>query len=259
MHEEMRIDPAAETDRIASFIRTELEGAGLERVVIGLSGGLDSAVVAMLCVRAAGKENVFGFLLPYHSSSPESRTHGKTVATAAGISCETVDITPAIAALDRMLPTEDRMALGNRMARVRMIVLYDRSARLGALVAGTGNRTESMLGYTTLHGDSACGFRPIAHLYKCQVRQLAAFLGVPTEVVTKPPSADLWQGQTDEGELGFTYDEVDWLLFNMLDRGKTDAELEAIGFARDLISRARSMVMKSEFKRRMPNSLLGPD
>jgi len=259
MREEMKIDPAAETDRIVSFIRTELEGAGMPGIVIGLSGGLDSAVVAMLCVRAAGKENVFGFLLPYRTSSPESRSHGKAVADAAGISCKTVDITPAIEALDHMLPTEDRVALGNRMARVRMIVLYDRSARLGALVAGTGNRTESMLGYTTLHGDSACGFQPISHLYKCQVRQLADFLGVPDQIVAKPPSADLWQGQTDEGELGFTYDEVDRLLFNMIDRHRTDADLEASGFTRDIINRTRSMVNKSEFKRRMPNSLLGQD
>jgi len=136
-----------------------------------------------------------------------------------------------------------------------MITIYDQSAKEGALVAGTGNRTESMLGYTTLHGDSACGFRPMAHLYKCQVRQLAAYLGVPEEIVQKPPSAELWQGQTDEGELGFSYDEADWLLFNMLDKNKDDDALQAMGFKLEFIQRVKTLVDKSEFKRRMPRAL----
>jgi NAD+ synthase len=255
MHDEMKIDAAAEAERIGAFIRSELEGAGLSKIVIGLSGGIDSAVVAFLCARAAGPENVFALLMPYRTSSPESVEHAAAVAEAAGIAWEKIEITAAVEALQEMSPTDDRVRCGNVMARVRMITVYDQSAKRGALVAGTGNRTEAMLGYTTLHGDSACGFRPIAHLYKCQVRQIATYLGVPNDVVCKPPSADLWQGQTDEGELGFSYDEVDWLLFNMADEGKDDAALAAMGLDHDFIARVRTLVRKSEFKRRMPRGL----
>ncbi len=255
MHDEMKIDPAAEAERIEAFVRTELEEAGLSKIVIGLSGGVDSAVVAFLCTRAIGPDHVFALLMPHETSSPESVEHALAVADAAGVACEKIEITPAVEALREMSPADDRVRLGNVMARVRMITLYDQSAKREALVAGTGNRTEAMLGYTTLHGDSACGFRPIAHLYKCQVRQLAGHLGVPAEVITKPPSADLWQGQTDEDELGFSYDEVDWLLFNMFDKGKADAELAAAGSPPDLIARVRKLVRKSEFKRRMPRAL----
>jgi len=251
------IDPEREAARITSFTRAELKAAGRCRIVVGLSGGLDSAVVARLCVRAAGAGNVFGFLLPYRTSSPESIEHGRAVAEGAGISCKTIEITPAVEALGTMLPTEHRVGLGNRMARVRMIVLYDRSAALDALVAGTGNRTEALLGYTTLHGDSACGFAPIVHLYKSQVRQLASYLGVPEAVIAKPPSADLWLGQTDEGELGLTYDEADRLLFNRFDLGKSDIQLAEMGFAPETIGRIAELVARSEFKRRMPHSPSG--
>ena len=255
MREELRIDPAKEAERVEAFIRAELADAGLSKIVVGLSGGLDSAVVAFLCARAIAPENVFALLMPHETSSPESIEHAEAVANAAGIAHETIEITAAVEALADMLPTDDRVRRGNTMARVRMITLYDQSARRGALVAGTGNRTESLLGYTTLHGDSACGFRPIAHLYKCQVRQLARFLGVPDGVIAKPPSADLWEGQTDEGELGFSYDDVDWLLHNMMDQAKTDSELAAMGFPADFVARVRSLVEKSEFKRRMPRGL----
>jgi len=256
--EQMRIDPDRETDRITSFIRSELDRAGLDKVVVGLSGGLDSTVVAFLCTRAVGKDNVLGLVMPYRTSSLENTSDAKHVAELLGVRCETIDITPAADALREMLAPDDRIRTGNILARTRMIVLYDRSAAHRALVAGTGNRTEVMLGYTTLHGDSACGFRPIVHLYKCQVRQLGAHLRVPERILTKPPSADLWKGQTDEGELGFSYDDADWLLFNMLDRGRSEGRLEAMGFERDFIARIRALVAGSEFKRRMPNSLRGP-
>ena len=177
-HEEMKLDPEREVSRISEFIRSELRMSGLSNIVVGLSGGVDSALTVCLCARAVGSTHVFSFLLPYRTSGPETRVHGRAVAEVAGISCEEIEITPAVDALHAMLSTEDRIRRGNVMARVRMIVLYDRSAAHKALVAGTGNRTEALLGYTTLHGDSACGFAPIAHLYKCQVRQLAAHLGV---------------------------------------------------------------------------------
>jgi len=257
--EEMQIDPARETDHITSFIRSELEGAGLAKTVVGLSGGLDSTVVAFLCARAVGKDDVLGLVMPYRTSSLENTSDARHVAELLGVRCETIDITPAADALREMLATDDRIRMGNILARTRMVVLYDRSAAHGALVAGTGNRTEAMLGYTTLHGDSACGFQPIAHLYKCQVRQLGAYLRVPERILTKPPSADLWEGQTDEGELGFSYDDADWLLFNMLDKGKSDNRLEAMGFEPDFVARVRALIATSEFKRRMPNSLLKPD
>jgi len=255
MHEEMRLKPANESKRIEAFIGSELKSAGLSKIVIGLSGGLDSAVVAFLCARAAGAENVSALFMPCRTSTPESVEHAEAVAEAAGITLERIEITAAVDALEEMLPTGGRVRRGNVMARVRMITIYDQSAKEGALVAGTGNRTESMLGYTTLHGDSACGFRPMAHLYKCQVRQLAAYLGVPEEVVRKPPSAELWQGQTDEGELGFSYDEADWLLFNMLDKNKGDDALQAMGFKLEFIQRVKTLIDKSEFKRRMPRAL----
>ncbi len=259
IREELAIDPAVETDRIASFIRSQLEAAGRSTIVIGLSGGVDSSVTGFLCARAAGGENVLGFMLPQRSNPTEDIRHARAGADAAGIRAETIDITPAVDALHKMLSADDRVRLGNAMARVRMIVLYDRSALHRALVAGTGNRTETMLGYTTLNGDSACAFAPIAHLYKCQVRQLAAHLGVPQEVIQKPPKAGLWPGQTDEAELGLTYDEADWLLFNLLDKTKNDPELEAMGFSADFIGRVKGLIARSEFKRRLPSSLLSQD
>jgi len=255
IRKEMEIDPAAEAERIAGFVRSELEGAGRSRIVLGISGGLDSATVALLCAQAVGPDNVLGFILPYRTSTPESAEHARAVAASAGIGCESVDISPAVDALRGMLPTDDRVRLGNLMARTRMIVLYDRSALHDALVAGTGNHTETLLGYATLHGDSACAFAPIAHLYKCQVRQLAAHLGVPEDIIAKPPSADLWQGQTDEGELGFAYDDIDWLLFNLLDAGKDAAALRAMGFDAEFIDTAKGRIAATEFKRRMPRSL----
>jgi len=258
-HPELQIDATREAERIVGFIRSELDAAGLPRVVVGMSGGVDSAAVACLCAHAAGPENVLGVFLPYRTSPSEGVEHASAVAEVAGIRTERVEITPAVDAVREMLGTEDRVRLGNVMARARMIVLYDRSAQVGGLVAGTGNRTEAMLGYATLHGDSACAFRPIGHLYKCQVRRLAEHLGVPADIIRKPPSADLWHGQTDEGELGIAYDEADWLLYNMLDRQRTDAELEAMGFRPELVGRVRALIEKSAFKRRMPNGLPSRD
>ena len=254
VRDEMRIDPAAETERIVAFIRSELEGAGVSNVVLGLSGGLDSATVAYLCARAAGAGNVFTFLMPYRTSSPASIEHAWLVVQELGLTAERIEVTPAVDALQGMLSGADQRRLGNVMARVRMIVLYDQSARHRALVAGTSNRTERLLGYTTLYGDSACGFAPIGHLYKCQVLQLAEHIGVPDDVIAKPPSADLWEGQTDEGELGFSYDDVDWLLFNLNERDKDADALTAMGFDPNFVDQVQALVARTEFKRRMPNT-----
>jgi len=256
--DELRINAAQEAERIAAFVRSELQAAGRSRVVLGLSGGLDSAVVSYLCVLAAGPGQVCPVIMPYRTSTPDSVAHARMVCDALGLDPITSEISACVDAFEQTLGGSDARQLGNVMARTRMILLYAQSDRLGALVAGTGNRTEAMLGYTTLHGDSACAFGPIRHLYKSQVRQLARYLNVPTEIIDKPPSADLWPGQTDEGELGFAYDQVDRLLFQLHDKGRTDDELAAAGFDPSLVTKVKNLVARSEFKRRMPHSLLGP-
>ena len=252
---ELELDAERETQRICEFIKRELASSGLNDIAIGVSGGVDSALVAALCVRTIGQDRVHPLIMPYRTSSPESIEHAMLLAQKFALKPETIEITPAVDKLKEMLEVVDTRRLGNIMARTRMIILYDRSARHNAIVAGTGNRTEALLGYTTLHGDSACGFAPIAHLYKTQVRQLAAHLGVPKEIIEKSPTADLWTGQTDEGELGFTYAEADSLLFEKFNNKKSDAELEAMGFAHIFIARVNNMIARSDFKRRMPNSL----
>ncbi|MBN2027714.1 MAG: NAD+ synthase [Actinobacteria bacterium] len=248
------IDPAAELPRILDFMREKMEGAGKSRLVVGLSGGLDSAVSAYLAVRALGSESLTAFLMPYRTTDPRSGEDAMLVVSELGISIETIDITPMVDAYFERFPDADRKRRGNYMARTRMAVLYDQSAALDALVLGTGNRTEALLGYTTLWGDMACAFTPLGGLYKTQVRQLAAHLGVPARIREKPPSADLWQGQTDEGEMGLTYEEVDRLLHGLVDLGSSDAELESEGFAPSFINKVRSMMEASSFKRCMPPS-----
>jgi NAD+ synthase len=240
--------------RILGFIRERTAAAGKSRLVVGLSGGLDSAVSAYLAVRALGKENLTAFLLPYKTTSPDSSEDALLVASELDIAHEVIEITPIVDAYFELLPDADRKRRGNFMARVRMAVLYDQSAAQDALVLGTGNRTEALLGYTTLWGDMACAFTPLGDLYKTQVRQLAAFLGVPERIIAKPPSADLWQGQTDEEELGLTYDEVDRLLYHLLDLGLDDAEMEGEGLAPSFIRKVRGMIAASSFKRSMPSS-----
>jgi len=248
------IDSAAVQLRLLDFIRDKMHGAGKSHLVVGLSGGLDSAVSAYLAVRALGSESLTAFLMPYKTTDPRSGEDAGLVASELGIAHETMDITPMVDAYFERFPNADRKRRGNYMARTRMAVLYDQSAVLDALVLGTGNRTEALLGYTTLWGDMACAFTPLGSLYKTQVRQLAAHLGVPARIIDKPPSADLWRGQTDEGEMGLTYEEVDRLLYNLLDLGLSDAELESEGFSPAFIHKVQSMIDASSFKRCMPPS-----
>ncbi len=237
---------------LVDFIRDETHNAGFRKAVVGLSGGVDSAVTAFLSAQALGAENVRGVLLPYRTSNPRSVADAAIVAEAAKIPTETVDISPMVDAYISRMQTTDRVRSGNVMARQRMIVLYDISARDGALVVGTSNKTETLLGYGTLFGDMACAINPLGDLYKSQVWQLAAALDVPRGIVEKKPSADLWEGQTDEGEFGFTYDRVDRLLFLMVDERRKDAELHEAGFEREFIAKVRSMIARNQFKRRPP-------
>jgi NAD+ synthase len=240
------------TDLLVRFIKDGVVHSGFERAVVGVSGGVDSAVVATLAAKALGPSNVLGVLMPHRQSSATATDDAKAVVAATGIRQEMVDITPIVDGFISAAGSPERVRLGNVMARTRMVVLYDRSARDGALVLGTSNKTELMLGYGTLHGDLASALNPIGDLYKTYLWQLAEFLGVPERIVNKAPTADLWEGQTDEGELGFSYREADRLLYLMVDERRTDDELAAAGFSPELIAKVRDRVRRFQFKRRPP-------
>jgi NAD+ synthase len=252
--------PVPETLSILdTFIRDEVRRAGFERVVLGLSGGIDSALSAFLAVRALGAEQVHCVMMPYKTSSPESLSDARLVIEQLGCSSEVVEITPMVEPFFAANPDMSNLRRGNVMARERMIVLYDRSAKLGALVLGTSNKTEGLLGYTTQFGDNASALNPIGDLYKTQVWQLSASLGVPDSIVHKAPSADLWVGQTDEQEMGLSYSEVDKLLVSMVDHRLGDTELAILGFQANLVSKVRKMVSRSQYKRMPPTiAKIGP-
>ena len=237
---------------LVQFLRDETRNAGFSRGVIGVSGGVDSAVSAYLSVQALGAENTVGIIMPYRTSSAESIRDAERVVKELGMKSERIDISPMVDAYCDKEKINDNLRRGNVMARVRMIVLYDISAREGALVIGTSNKTEIMVGYGTLFGDTASALNPLGDLYKTQVWQLAGALGVPSAIIEKKPTADLWAGQTDEGELGFSYDKLDELLFQMIDERRSDEELVKIGFAADFIRAVRSKVSTNQFKRRPP-------
>jgi len=256
---ELAIDTDVARRVTGEFIRGQLRQAGFERAVLGLSGGIDSALVAYLVAEAIGPDQLLCVLMPYRTSSPASRADAEDVVRLLGTASELVDITPMVDGFYG--PDSDASALrrGNFMARMRMSVLYDRSVTWGGLVVGTGNKTESLIGYTTVFGDSACAFNPVGDLYKSQVRQVAAAIGVPDAIIAKAPSADLWPGQTDESEAGFSYPELDRLLFWRIDKRRSVDEVVALGFERTLVERIDKMVAGAEFKRQVPPiAKLGP-
>lgn len=238
---------------LCGFIRDEMDKAGMSRAVIGLSGGIDSALSAYLAAKALGAENVLAVRMPYRTSSQDSLDDADLVIQALGLQTMTVPITEMADALIGQFPDMNGLRKGNIMARLRMIVLYDQSATYGGLVVGTSNKTEMLLGYSTIYGDSGVALQPIGDLYKTQVRQLAAALSIPTSVQAKPPSADLWEGQTDEGELGFTYAEVDKVLLLLVDERYTVDEVVAEGFDRTFVEKVWRRVKINHFKRTMPN------
>ncbi|MFQ5881258.1 MAG: NAD+ synthase [Candidatus Methylomirabilales bacterium] len=249
---ELTLDWDLCTKVLTGFIQSEVRRAGFHQVIVGLSGGVDSSLSVTLATAAMGPGNVWGVSMPYKTSSPASTAHARLMAERLGINFFQVDITPQIDAYFTVFPDADHIRRGNKMARERMTVLYDHSARLRALVLGTSNKTELLLGYGTLYGDMASALNPIGDLYKTQVRQLARHLQVPEEIVRKKPSADLWVGQTDEEELGFTYEEVDWLLYYMVDRRYALPELIELGFDDHFVHAVYHKVQSSQYKRRPP-------
>ena len=234
------------------FVRNEIGRIGMDKMVLGLSGGVDSSVSAAIAARALGGENVIGVMMPYETSSPESLTDALAVAECCGLVTEKIEISAQIDAYFKDIPGASKLRRGNKMARERMTILFDQSAENNALVLGTSNKTELLLGYGTLYGDMASALNPIGDLYKTQVWELAEHLGLPEAVVNKAPSADLWAGQTDEQELGFGYHEVDRLLFRMVDERWSIESLAEAGFDEDFIVRVSRLVQRSQFKRRLP-------
>src|SRR5258708_11856890 len=226
----LSIDTAVVEGSLVGFLREEVRKVGFERVVLGLSGGVDSALSAALAQRALGAANVVPVIMPYHSSSPESEADARAVCEAFDLTPEHVDITPMVDAYFQRHPDADRGRRGNKMARERMAILYDMSWAHRALVIGTSNKTELLLGYGTIFGDMASALNPIGDLYKTQVFAMAPALGLPQRVVEKAPSADLWEGQSDEQELGFQYAVVDTLLYHLVDERLTRDELRNLGF-----------------------------
>ena len=254
--EHKKVDLTINTDItrqiLTGFIRSEITRAGFSHAIINLSGGLDSSLSCYLAAEAMGAENVLALCLPYKSSTPDSEAHAKLVIDALGVKSRTFPITAMADGLIELFPDIDRIRQGNIMARMRMIVLYDQSQAFSALPVGTGNKTEILLGYTTLYGDSACAINPLGDLYKTQVRQLAKAAGVPQVILDKAPTADLWLGQTDEGELGFTYDEVDQLLYLLVDQRYRPEDCVECGFSESFVRLVMEKIRRNQFKRLMP-------
>ena len=237
---------------LTHFIREEVTKAGFQKVVVGISGGVDSALTAFLAVRALGKENVIGLSMPYRTSSRSSIEDARLVAEILEIEFHEIDITPQIDAYFRLFPDADNVRRGNKMARERMSILYDFAHWKGALVIGTSNKSELLIGYSTRWGDSAHDINPIGDLYKTQVWEMAEFVGVPERIVKKKPSADLWPGQTDEGEIGLSYRTLDQILIGYVDLRLRREELVEIGFNPKVVDRVLTMVRNSQYKRKLP-------
>lgn len=249
-----RIDLDQALTTINRFLTGKLLQSGLNGYVIGMSGGIDSAVSAGLAVRAVGPEKVLGVTMPYRSSSPASFNDASRLIAQFGIQSRHVEISPMIDAYFPEINEGNRIRAGNKMARERMSVLFDIAHETGSLVLGTGNRTEIALGYTTWYGDAACSLNPIGELYKTEVRAVAARLGIPQDIIEKAPSADLWHGQTDEAEIGVTYEQMDRMLARMIDDGvQSMGQLVAEGFDKIDISRVVSLLSRNSFKRHLPD------
>ncbi len=252
----MKTDLTINTDLtrkiLTGFLKSEITRVGFTRAIIGLSGGIDSAVSCALAAEALGPQNVLAVRMPYKSSSADSLEDAEKTAQGLGVRMDTIEITPMIEPVIQREPNMSNLRKGNLMARARMIVLYDQSEAFKGLVVGTSNKTEILLGYTTLWGDMASAINPIGDLYKTQLRQLAGALKIPRSVIEKPPSADLWLGQTDEKELGFTYEEVDRLLYLLVDQRCNLEDCIDAGFEKTFVETVFNRIRRSQYKRMMP-------
>jgi NAD+ synthase len=237
---------------LVNFLRTEIHKVSFKKAILGVSGGVDSSLVAFLLVEAIGKENVIGACLPYKTIGKESIEDAAYLIRETGIRSITVDITESVDVYFKKFPAANQIRRGNKMARERMSVLFDLSAQEKALVIGTSNKTELLLGYGTWFGDTASSLNPIGDLYKTQVWQLSETMGVPKKIIEKVPTADLWTGQTDEGEMGIVYREADQILFWMVDKRLKDEQLLKKGFPQKKISKLRKMIQSSQYKRMLP-------
>ena len=239
-------------NELVEFLRESFKKAGFSKAVLGLSGGIDSALVAYLLRDALGEENVLAIMMPYKSSNPDSLNHAKLVVEDLGINSKTIEITDMIDAYFKNEKEATSLRMGNKMARERMSILFDYSSKENALVVGTSNKTEIYLGYSTQFGDSACALNPVGDLYKTNIWDLSRYLKIPNELIEKKPSADLWEGQTDEQEMGLTYKEADQVMYRLLEENKTVEEVLAEGFNKDLVDNIVRRMNRSEYKRRMP-------
>lgn len=237
---------------LSGFIKSEITRIGMSRAVIGLSGGIDSALSLALAVDALGKDNVLAVRMPYKASSKDSLDHAQLLIDQLGVPSKTIEITDMVEPLFKLNPDMSKLRKGNIMARERMIVIYDQSEVFKGLVVGTSNKTEILLGYSTLFGDSANALNPIGDLYKTQVRQLSRAMNIPSPIVDKPPSADLWEDQTDEGELGFTYSEADRLLYLLVDQRYSPQEAMEAGFDEKFVNAVTTRIRRNQFKRMLP-------
>jgi NAD+ synthase len=248
----LKLDEELTIQILVTALKAEVEKAGFQKAILGLSGGIDSALSLYLSVQALGRQNVIAVRMPYKTSHASSLTDAQAVIDATGVSSLTSDITPQVDAYFASHPEATPLRRGNKMARERMSILYDLSAYYQALVIGTSNRTELLLGYGTLFGDVASAINPLGDLYKTQVRQLSAYIGVPEPILRKPPSADLWENQTDEAELGFPYFAIDRLLYHMVDQGASLDRLRSLRFTEELIQKVSQRIVQSQYKRVMP-------
>lgn len=252
MNMDLDINTALARKILTGFVRSEITRAGFSRALVGLSGGLDSSVSCALAAEALGPANVLAVRMPYRTSSPDSLEDARLVADKLGVRLETIEITAMVEPLLTREANMSNVRRGNILARARMIVLYDQSEIWKGLVVGTSNKTEILLGYTTLWGDMAAAINPLGDMYKTQLRQLAREMDLPPSVLSKQPSADLWAGQTDEAEMGLKYDEVDRLLHLLVDRRFTPAECVEAGFERGYVDQVLLRIRRNHFKRAMP-------
>ncbi len=250
-----QIDPEKEIANIVSFITNAFQKAGFTRGVIGVSGGVDSAVSLALAIRALGAENVFPVLLPHGSLSTRSTLDAMELVGSLGIprnNITRIDIEPAVREISKSDPGMDRLRRGNIMARVRMTCLFDQAKKRNALVVGTENKSEHMLGYFTRFGDEASDVEPCIHLYKTQIYNLARALKISETILKKTPSADLYFEQTDESELGFTYKDADEIMYLLYDEKKTEAEVVLRGFSDGVVKKVKLRTEQNAFKHNMP-------